>query len=540
MNIFYFLKGCSGKMKLSTAKTIGLAVALGIAGIAIWQACSSPKEVNPDVAFSAAGEPEIVYVAAGNSSASYEGYGEGGEMISTVSYAKKARGMDLMPYQGPVEKRNVEPAAAVDVGTVEGLDQQEAAVNAFDLKDNPYKEQYEEMMKQKSELEKQAAQGGVDLQGFSLEGATADNMQDKIAELMAKAKQQAGAAGQDISAEDQARMQAEAERVLKESLGVSGAGSGHAGSDKWGMAEGIARAKGHNLNATPLQSSVDGSQRSGTLGGADGALKGISVEIDSIAPKFEGGRESVTRAGLAFTSDKTMEGIRKRSAEVAGSRTHSANEGARAFLGADKMSGGLYLEGETSALELGETTDEFSKIPRPKIPSSLYRGGGGNEYLSARDELAEALENYAGNLSWISLGTAALRPFVAMGHAWAIYLVYKLAQEAEKNLKQIDEKTKDFLDHFDHWDAAYGTEKNTYGKNVQSILRPLFYEYQQSLLTGVAGVPYVHYLIAKATWEHEAKEAQDKEHANGNNADRTTQSTNPRGKSPNPDHLESE
>ena len=396
-------------------------------------------------------------------------------------------------------------------------------------------------MKQKSEMEKQAAQGGVDVQGVSLEGTRMEDMPDKIAELVARAKQQAGAAGQDVSAGDQAQMQAEAERILKESLGVSGASSGNAGSDKWGMAEGMARAKGHNLNATPLQSSVDGSQRSGTLGGADGILKGISVEVDRVAPKFEGGRESVTRAGLAFTSDKTMEGIRKRSAEVAGSRTHSANEGARAFLEADKMSGGLYLEGETSALELGEATDEFSKIPRPKIPSSLYRNSGENEYLEARDALEGALNKYARNLTWISIGVKYLRPFAAIGNPFAIWGIVELVKSAKKNLEEMDEELNNFLDHFDKLDAAYGTDRKTYGQNVKEIIRPMFYAFQQVLATGIGAMaPHIIYEAARLSWEHEAKEAQDKEHASGSNPDATSQSTNPRGKNPNPSYLESE
>ena len=472
MKLFHLLKNRNGKMTLSTAQTIGLAAVVGVAGVGAWQMLSSSKDVNPDTMFSAASEPEIVYVTGGSPAGEYTGYGEGGAVISTSSYAKKARGMELgfETFEGG-------PAAYAQRPD---LDSQEDSIQAYKMDG-----QFEGLSAGNEAVEQRAATGD-DLNGL---GNGAD-MQAQIADIVAQAKQQAASAGAPadvLNAGEQAAVQSEAAAAIRGSLGEGGSGSG-----KWGMAEGMARANGHNLNATPLQAPTAGSLRSGTLNGTDGqSASGATTRADvvGVSPKFEGGRGSVIEAGRRFRGNNSLEGLRKDSADVAANRKRSANEGSRGFFAAEQQSGGLRLTGTSSALETdGNSSNDYMDTVRPNL-SGLT--GAMTEYFEDKANLNNELEEFtkfANKWSWWSL---LIQP--ASLRAGVVYLAVSKRYNAMKDtIDQFEEKYEKNVDE------EY--RENTYGSKTMGLTKQI---YGRLILPGW---PKATYEKTTQQWAEEGKE----------------------------------
>ena len=123
MKLLKLLFNNSGKMALSTLQAMGVAAAVGVAGVAAWQMLAGGSDVNPDTAFSSYDESEVVYVASG-ADGGYDNanYGEGGEVRSGIR-VKQSRAMQLMEQDAQRA-----PLAAAD-----NLDRQEQEIQAFKM-----------------------------------------------------------------------------------------------------------------------------------------------------------------------------------------------------------------------------------------------------------------------------------------------------------------------------------------------------------------------------------------------------------------------
>ena len=387
MKLIKFLLNNNGKSSLSTAQAIGLVAAAGVAGLAVGQMFSSSKDVNSDTVFSSNNSSDVVYVVGGGApNGDYSGYIEGGAPISTSSYARTSRDLDLM------EQDRIRAAAAKRPG----LDEQEGNIQAF-------------KMDGRSEG---LGMGGNEANERKVGGNQGGKGGPDLADIQARISQ-AGA---------QARAQQQDAAGQAGAVGENARAAGSNSEGRFGMNSGMARASGNAFNSTPLQASTPGSRRSGTLS-TDGA-SGIPnrAQMRDVSAKYEGGRDSILEEGKRFRGNTSLEGLRKMSADVAANRNRAVNEAGWGFFAAGKQSGGFRVAGSTSALDTrGNSSSDFldiknmPNVPTPGMPSMSISGVEdaideaalkAEEYANAREQLEQDIKDFADRCnkwSWWSL-----------------------------------------------------------------------------------------------------------------------------------------
>lgn len=337
MNFSKWLLYKSGNTSLSNLQMAGLAAAVVVAGVAVYQLFSSPADVNPDTIFSSQ-DDDVIYVVNSGGGA-YQGgtgsanYGEGGEVRSGL-LTRASRDMQLM---------DLDAQRGINKPSSTALEQDEENVN---------------------NVQGGATNGGLGgglggnfMGGSASQGADPmSSAQDSIAQIQAMmAAQQAALANGEVPG---AAGAAEAAAGAAENGKF---GSGHA----WGeMNSGIARANGSNLNSTPLQGDGGaGSDRSGSLGGSEGAgsVSPSQLGDGSRAPKLQLGRD-VMLSNDRLGQGKDLESIRRASAKVAANKYRSDNEGSRIFLASSKTSAGISLGGGEQIGAGGSMSDDFKDI----------------------------------------------------------------------------------------------------------------------------------------------------------------------------------
>lgn len=365
MNIMNFLRRKTGKMALSAMQAVGLSAAVGVAGIAAWQMMGSSSEPSLNTVFSSTDNQEIIYVAGGAGMGGYASgnYGAGGEVQSGIR-AKMSHDMQLM--QEDAARAEVEANNPAFV-------QQEQQVQAFKM------DGVSGGLGMGANAAHEMALGGnADMSGVQQQIAA---LQASMAAKQKEALAAAGAAG-DVASQAAAALQGK-------------------GAGKWGMADGMARASGHNLNSTPLQA---GSGREGTsvspsgvLGGA-GQPGGIPGSLDPASGnvRFEGGRGSSIGFGRRMDAEASLAGLQKQSADIARYGTRSANEGTKAFLASSQLSGGIRLNDGEQLTTGSASSDDFST---DSILSGLGAAGESLQtmeeaYEEAREQLRQRIKDF--------------------------------------------------------------------------------------------------------------------------------------------------
>ncbi len=336
MNILHILKNKAGKLALSTMQTAGIAAAavVGVAGLAALQVGGS-DDVNPNTAFSSSADSEVVFVASG-APGGYGGVnvGAGGEVRSGMNVSM-SRSMQLM---------------------------QEDEIRSKEAEQN--KPEFE---KQEDNLTAFKMDGAAEGLGMGA-NAVADignipgmgdmkAVQDQMAAIQAAtaAKQQEVAAA--LSAEG-----GDANAAALAAMGQQ-LGGGNTGS-KWGMAQGMARAGGNNLNSAPLQAGNMTPQKSEEYRAAKEKIDSLTapkrLSSEHKTPKFTSDREAAIYKGKNLgDGHDTLVMLSKQSSDVAGNKNRSANTHAQIFLAAEKQAGGLQLVGGEQINVTASSSSDF-------------------------------------------------------------------------------------------------------------------------------------------------------------------------------------
>lgn len=201
----------------------------------------------------------------------------------------------------------------------------------------------------------------------------------------------------------------------------------------------MARASGSAFNAAsgPIASSGSGTRSASASGGAAGSGEGYhfsgampsgSNAVSAMAGGqafgagsatfMAGGRYATTSRGpRSFREKNDLRDIAKRSADAAGNRTRSANEGSRAFLASTRNSGGMAVEGGVAA-DNGGASSDFEPARAAKLRAI-------DDWADQEDDFAEKQEKARKRLMWMVLALVAVS--VA-----AIPIAYNLIAEGTK------------------------------------------------------------------------------------------------------------
>ena len=341
MNIFKWIRCRAGKMALSTIQTMGLSAVVGAAGIAAWQYLGSPAETNNTFTPAAYDPGEVVYVAGANTG-SYAGgsYAGGGESASSVQIstntfkrleqqemARQAEA-EMAEYAPDYSSVPSTPTQVYQMGGTEGLGTGANAVNEFNVQTNPM--------------------------------AAMQQQIKGVSDIVARAQQQA-----------QPQPQASAP--------ASGAPQGlpalASASKNWGSSAATGGSSGNAFNSS---FSV---QDSGKNGKGSDALKQVGNLMDSAqntlrntmegarlraqssfgSENLGGNRDATVLAGGKDSKEaRDLKFISKRSNDAAKNKFRAANEGSRAFLASNKISGGLMISSENVTTGQGQGSKDFS------------------------------------------------------------------------------------------------------------------------------------------------------------------------------------
>lgn len=367
MKILTFLTGKAGKLALSAAQAVGLSAAVGVAGVAAWQMLSGGGEVNPDTVFSSYNDEDVVYVAGGAGSVAgtggYAGYGDGGEVQSGIR-AKLSKDIELMQRD----------AARLQISDEPQVIKQEQQISAYQMDGKS-----DGLGMGKNAAKELGIGSDGDMSAFQAQLA---NLQAAATAKQKEAEQAALAAGGDV-AKAAAALQAQ------------GSGSG-----KWGMAGGMARAGGSNLNSSPLQAGGSGEGQTLAAGGRAAGRLPERLGAAERAAQFEGGRDSVIASARRSGGGNTLEGLRKQSADVASNKNRSANEATRGFMAAEKLSGGVQLRGGETMSGGGGSSADFNNEASTQMGAMSGKiddlVSEAEEYEKARKKLRRHLGDFAG------------------------------------------------------------------------------------------------------------------------------------------------
>lgn len=363
MKFIKLLNSRAGKMALSAMQAVGLSAAVGVAGVAAWQMLGASSQPSPNTVFSS-NDQEVVFVAGAGGVGAYDSnYGAGGELQTSIR-AKMSKDMELMQADSLHENTSDDPAFV----------QKEKKVSSYKM---------------------DGASGGLGM------GANAAN------ELAMGAQSNAGAVQQQIAAL-QASMEAQ-----QKAAAAAGAATGNAAAaadaalqgesgGKWGMAEGMARASGNNLGATPLQAGQ--TSREGGRVSPSGVLGGAQVPGAAAASGTEGllaSRQSTSSFGKALTWDESdarmgaLSALQKQSADVAQSGNRSVNEGTRIFMAAERLSGGIVIDGTPLTPNQASSSDFLGNDDLSSLGSGVSDlSEQMAAYEQARKSLREQIEKF--------------------------------------------------------------------------------------------------------------------------------------------------
>ncbi len=387
MKLFKFFSSQAGKAVLSATQAIAASAAVGLGGIAAWQFLSSSSP--SDTAYNSLGyqpQEEIVYV----SSASTGKYGRG-ESTESSFRAAPSKAIEMQQQEAEYLRQQEQAREEAERAAYEAnLSTPSVQANSF---------------------------GGLNegLGNKKLEAMTPE----EIKALQAQTMQQA----QDAIAAGKAQADAIAAAAAS---GVNGAAS----RGGLGAAAGASGRSGSMMAGTGLSSS--GSvQYVGMPGGAGSSSgsEGIASGTDAVyLPGQEGARIPTARnqrAKPSFGANvnriqgsqefNSLEMIAKRSAEIAGNETRSANEAGRAFLASTKNSGGIRLDGigEVSVGQ-GASSDDFGDASLSGIHGAV--NGAMDELLTAEEEFKEQRKNLRRQLRQLigaTIGVCFLPPFLS-------------------------------------------------------------------------------------------------------------------------------
>ena len=441
MNIIKLLHSKAGKIALSAMQAVGLSAAVGVAGIATWQMVGSSSQPSPNTVFSS-NDQEVIFVAGAGGDGVYGGnYGAGGEVQSGIR-ATLSKDMQLMQADAARAKMSNDPAFV----------QQEQKITAYTM---------------------DGATGGLGMDGgnaakeIGIDGsANVGSMQQQLAALQAsmQAQQKAAADAAAAGAGDAAK--------------AAAAALGQGGGNKWGMASGMARASGSNLNATPLQAGSGVGREggrvssSGVLGGAEIAGAANGSDTSGLA----GGRKSTSSFGQALAwgegnNKEQLAFLQKQSADITQNRDRAANEGTRAFMASERLSGGIRLNGDTLTTGAASSSD-FSA---DDIMSGLGAGISGvgdmiELYEKSKEELKESIEDFQRTVG-ISCA-AALVPGLCYAWIWSPY---------NKTLDKIG----DFQEQWGESTFETTSTNAPYSQSAKTVTNAI-YNYAWGGLTGTA------------------------------------------------------
>ena len=360
MKLFNFFKSRAGKAMLSATQAIAASAAVGLGGIAAWQILGS--DGSSDNAFSSLGyqpQEEVVYV----SNAATGQYGKE-EYTESAFRAAPSKAIEMQQReaeflrQQELEREAAERAAyeaqtsapTVQANSVGGLNEGLGNKKMESLSPEQIKAMQAQALQQA-----QAAAAAGKLQADAIAAAAASGVNSAAA--------RSGAAG---------------------GLGLSGATMAGAGLSSAGSAQYVgmpgAADSGKNFNGSD-----------GITSGTDGVY----------LPDQEGARipnARNQRAKPSFGADvrqrqnskefNSLELMAKRSVEIAGNETRSANEGGRAFMASTKNSGGIRLDGvgEVSVGQ-GASSDDFGDASLSGINGAV--GSAMDEIMTEEEQFRQ-------------------------------------------------------------------------------------------------------------------------------------------------------
>ena len=393
MKFFKWFTNRSGKFALSALQTAGIATVVGVAGLGAWNMLSTPQEDQPSAPMYNPGE--VVYVAGAPAGGVYQS----GAYVGGDSHA--------------VGKDST--AGMVRAKTLTRL-------NDSAQRDDSYEAMQREQERSLRNGAQQVTQGagteglhmnGNDIDPELLQGNPMDvvtnqmgnmqkNMQGMIEQFQGQANPAANAKLADAANRAATAGNGQLTRANMASVGggnggganafvIQNSGRNNGGSSKGGQG---AQMDGDAIAAAQAQAAK-------MMEGAQMRAKGM------FGPQNGMGNSVQTRGGVGgwgnMKAGKDLDWIARRSNKAAATATRSTNEGNRAFLGSERVSGGLQVVGdETVDLGDGQDSKDFSN----EVNSNLGNLGKWAASVSAEQLKRDQDRHGVQSALWLAIGSA--------------------------------------------------------------------------------------------------------------------------------------
>lgn len=413
MNILKLLTGRVGKAALTTTQAIVASAAVGVGGVVAWQMLGADS--GADNAFNSLGyqQDEVVYVSSSTSGQ----YGRG-ENQQTAFRAAPSKAIEMQQREAEYLRQQEEERAAAERARYE------AETRASGPESAPL--------------------GGLNegLGNKKIEAMTPEQIKamQEAALKQAKDAAAAGKANADAAA-------------LAAAAGVQGA----AGRSSAMASRGFAMPDGASGSPTfvGMPGSVD-SGKNGKRSDSAPAISGAGHEGAAIpnsrnlrARANFGGKISERQNSRDFSS---LELMAKRSAEIAGNASRSANEGSRAFLASTRNSGGITLNGNEVSTGQGATSSDYGDA------SGALRGLNTkmDNLMDAEQEFKDARKSLRKNFWGLLSATILCMGFTIPYFGWLFF---------KKEFRRYDRKAREY-------NEKYGDRSNT-GRKYGNLVRIL-------------------------------------------------------------------
>ena len=408
MNILKLLTGRVGKAALTTTQAIVASAAVGVGGVVAWQMLGADS--GADNAFNSLGyqQDEVVYVSSSTSGQ----YGRG-ENQQTAFRAAPSKAIEMQQREAEYLRQQEEERAAAERARYE------AETRASGPESAPL--------------------GGLNegLGNKKIEAMTPEQIKamQEAALKQAKDAAAAGKANADAAA-------------LAAAAGVQGAAgrSGALASRGFAMPDGASGSPtfvgmpGKNGRRSDSAPAISGA-------GHEGAAIPNSRNLRARA-NF-GGKISERQNSRDFSS---LELMAKRSAEIAGNASRSANEGSRAFLASTRNSGGITLNGGEVSTGQGATSSDYGDA------SGALRGLNTkmDNLMDAEQEFKDARKSLRKNFWGLLSATILCMGFTIPYFGWLFF---------KKEFRRYDRKAREY-------NEKYGDRSNT-GRKYGNLVRIL-------------------------------------------------------------------
>lgn len=415
MKILKLLMGRVGKATLTTTQAIVASAAVGIGGVAAWQMLGADS--NADNAFNSLGyqQDEVVYVSSSTSGQ----YGRG-ENQQTAFRAAPSKAIEMQQREAEYLRQQEEERAAAERARYE------AETRASGPESAPL--------------------GGLNegLGNKKIEAMTPEQIKamQEAALKQAKDAAAAGKANADAAA-------------LAAAAGVEGAAGRHGAFASRGMA--MPEGSSGSPTFVGMPGSVDsGKNLKGSGSSGSAAISGNGQEGAAIpnsrnlrARANFGGKISERKNSRDFSS---LELMAKRSAEIAGNASRSANEGSRAFLASTRNSGGITLNGGEVSTGQGATSSDYGDA------SGALRGLNTkmDNLMDAEQEFKDARKSLRKNFWGLLSATILCMGFTIPYFGWLFF---------KKEFRRYDRKAREY-------NEKYGDRSNT-GRKYGNLVRIL-------------------------------------------------------------------